>query len=137
MAIDISLCSPLCNWYLSFSPFFTKLHNIPRVIVIDLLYHWSRVANKYVCGFAVLRFVRSYMREIINYHVMDRINLFRNNIVIMYEPELEPLCWNRLKIDESLKIRCSQKLSISYCWYTSGHLKTCFGIFITLHFFDL
>ena len=29
------------------------------------------------------------MREIINYHVMDRINLFRNNIVIMYEPELE------------------------------------------------
>ena len=89
MTIDISLCSPLCNWYLSFSPFFTKLHNIPRVIVIDLLYHWSRVANKYVCGFAVLRFVRSYMREIINYHVMDRINLFRNNIVIMYEPELE------------------------------------------------
>ena len=42
-----------------------------------------------------------------------------------------------LKIDESLKIRCSQKLSISYCWYTSGQLKTCFGIFITLHFFDL
>ena len=47
------------------------------------------------------------------------------------------LCWNRLKIDECLKIQCSQKLSTSYCWYTSGHLKTCFGIFITLHFFYL
>ena len=55
-------------------------------------------------------------------------------VLIQY---LESLLSFWLKIDESLKIRCSQKLSISYCWYTSGHLKTCFGIFITLHFFDL
>ena len=67
-----------------------------------------------------------------------------NNNVSMYQlpicyliRKLKSLLSFWLKIDESLKIRCSQKLSISYCWYTSGHLKTCFGIFITLHFFDL
>ena len=113
MAIDISLCSPLCNWYLSFSPFFTKLHNIPRVIVIDLLYHWSRVANKYVCGFAVLRFVRSYMREIINYHVMDRINLFRNNIVIMYEPELEHEFCDAMTINTPTQLRVYIKKGVN------------------------
>ena len=42
-----------------------------------------------------------------------------------------------LKADKILKIQCSQKLSMSYCWYTSGHLKTCLGIFITLAFVDL
>ena len=42
-----------------------------------------------------------------------------------------------LKIDQSLKIKCSQKLSMSCCCPTQGQFKTCFGIFITLHFFDL
>ena len=42
-----------------------------------------------------------------------------------------------LKIDQSLKIKCSQKLSMSCCCPTQGQFKTCFGIFITLHFFYL
>ena len=92
----------------------------------------------------ILPWKNSWMQEnglffLQNIWIFENLRCF-NNFSVFYENyKWKSLLSFWLKIDESLKIKikCSQKLSMSCCCPTQGQFKTCFGIFITLHFFYL